>query len=79
MLQKKVEVHQKMQNRIHIGYSLNCYEDDDGSVSSLSGYGTDYSTSEGSVGFEGLCDAIEISSKVVVEFDNEFDGKNKNR
>jgi hypothetical protein len=42
-----------MRSIIEIGYALRCADfDDDRSVSSLSGYGTDYSTSDGSVGFE---------------------------
>jgi hypothetical protein len=69
--QEVVDVHhQQIPTPIYIGYSLRCYDDDDDrSLSSLSGYGTDYSTSEGSVGFEDLCDSVESSNKVVVEFD----------
>lgn len=79
-LRQEVEFHRRVQNTIQIGYSLSCYDDDDeNSLSSLSGYGTDYSTSGGSVGFEGLCDTGAISGKLEVEFDIEVDGKNKNR
>jgi hypothetical protein len=53
-----------MRPSITIGYFLRCdsFEDDE-SLSSLSGYGTDYSTSEGSVGFEGLCDLQQQDRK----------------
>ena len=42
---------------IEIGYSLNCIDADDTSISSLSGYDTDYSTSDGSVGFDSPFEA----------------------
>lgn len=59
-LRKKLDGHRQIPAPIHVGYSLSCHVGgDDRSLSSLSGYGTDYSTSDGSVGFEGLCDAVE--------------------
>jgi hypothetical protein len=79
-IQQEVDVHQQIHTPIHAGYSLWCHEDDDDrSLSSLSGYGTDYSTSDGSVGFEGLCDAVESNNKRVVQFDGQVSGKSKIR
>ena len=56
---RRQEIAARLERRakIEIGYALRFPNyDDSGSISSLSGYGTDYSTSDGSVGFDSLPD-----------------------